>query len=91
MLLTNNGKYSRKEIEKGGAILLTSNGKESRKGIEKGGAILLTSNWTGAPNGNFRENICSEGDLRSRIFGAFVVTFLACLPLLAFSNIYKMV
>ena len=46
---------------------------------------------SGAPNGNFRENICSEDDLRSRIFGAFVVTFLACLPLLRFSNIYKMV
>ena len=46
---------------------------------------------TGAPNGNFREYICSEDDLRSRIFGAFVVTFLACLPLLGFSNIYKMV
>ena len=46
---------------------------------------------TGAPNGNFRENICSEDDLRSRIFGAFVVKFIACLPLLGFSNIYKMV
>ena len=46
---------------------------------------------TGAPNGNFRENICSEDDLRSRIFGAFIVKFLACLPLLGFSNIYKMV
>ena len=46
---------------------------------------------TGAPNGNFRENICSEDDLRSRIFGAFVVKFLACLPLLGFSNINKMV
>ena len=34
---------------------------------------------SGAPNGNFRENICSEDDLRSRIFGAFVVKFLACL------------
>ena len=45
----------------------------------------------GAPNGNFRENICSEDDLRSRIFGAFVVKFLACLPLLGFSNIDKMV
>ena len=44
-----------------------------------------------APNSNFRENICSEDDLRSRIFGAFVVKFLACLPLLGFSNIYKMV
>ena len=48
-------------------------------------------NFPGAPNGNFRENICSEDDLRSRIFGAFVVKFLACLPLLRFSNIYKMV
>ena len=45
----------------------------------------------GAPNGNFRENICSEDDLRSRIFGAFVVKFLAFLPLLGFSNIYKLV
>ena len=41
----------------------------------------------GAPNDNFRKNICSEDDLRSRIFGTFVVKFLACLPLLAFSNI----
>ena len=32
------------------------------------------------------ENICSEDDLRSRIFGTFVVKFLACLPLLGFSN-----
>ena len=29
----------------------------------------------------------SEDDLRSRIFGTFVVKFLACLPLLGFSNI----
>ena len=41
----------------------------------------------GAPNDNFRKNICSEEDLRSRIFGTFVVKFLACLPLLGFSNI----
>ena len=46
---------------------------------------------SGAPNGNFRENICSEDDLRSRISGVFVVKFLACLPLLGLSNIYKMV
>ena len=45
----------------------------------------------GAPNGNFRENICSEDDLRTRIFATFVVKFLACLPLLGFSNMYKMV
>ena len=35
----------------------------------------------------FLENICSEDDLRSRIFETFVVKFLACLPLLGFSNI----
>ena len=46
---------------------------------------------SGAPNCNFRENICSEDDLRSRIVETFVVKFLACLPLLGFSNIYKMV
>ena len=39
----------------------------------------------------FSENICSEDDLRSRIFGTFFVKFLACLPLLGFSNIYKLV
>ena len=38
----------------------------------------------------FSENICLEDDLRSRIFGTFVVKFLACLPLLGLSNIYKM-
>ena len=34
----------------------------------------------------FSENICSEDDLRSRIFGTVVAKFLACLPLLGFSN-----
>ena len=42
---------------------------------------------SGAPNDNFRKNICSEDDLRSRIFETFVVKFLACLPLPGFSNI----
>ena len=37
----------------------------------------------------FLENICSDDELRSRIFGTFVVIFLACLPLLGFSNIKK--
>ena len=46
---------------------------------------------SGAPKDNFQENICSEDDLRSRIFETFVVKFLACLPLLGFSNIYEMV
>ena len=35
----------------------------------------------------FLENNFSEDDLRSRIFGTFVVNFFACLPLLGFSNI----
>ena len=35
----------------------------------------------------FSENICSEDDLQPRIFGTLVVKFLACLPLLVFSNI----
>ena len=35
----------------------------------------------------FAENICSEDDFRARISGTFVVKFLACLPLLGFSNI----
>ena len=39
----------------------------------------------------FSENISSEDDLRSRIFGTFVVKSLACLPILGFLNIYKMV
>ena len=41
----------------------------------------------------FLENICSEDDLRSRIFWTFVVKFkfLACLPLLGFSSIWNLV
>ena len=35
------------------------------------------------------ENICSEDDLRSTIFGTVVVKFLACPPVLGFSNIEK--
>ena len=35
----------------------------------------------------FSENICSEDDLRARIFGTFVVKFVSYLPLLGFSNI----
>ena len=52
---------------------------------------LVSPHYPGAPNDNFRKNICSEDDLRSRIFGTFVVKFLACLPLLGFSNLQKMV
>ena len=39
----------------------------------------------------FSENICSEDDLISRIFGGFVVKFLACLRLLGFSSVQKKV
>ena len=46
----------------------------------------VSSVYTGAPNDNFRKNIFSEDDLRPRIFETFVVKFLACLPLLGFSN-----
>ena len=35
----------------------------------------------------FSEDICSEEDLRSRIFGTFVGKFLARLPLVGFSTI----
>ena len=31
------------------------------------------SDYSGAPNVNFRKNTCSEDDLRSRIFGTFVI------------------
>ena len=65
--------------------------KTKRPGFPKKTDYLMVGTSSGAPNGNFRENICTEDDLRSRIFGAFVVKFLACLLLLGFSNIYKMV
>ena len=39
------------------------------------------------PTRQFSENICSENDLRSSIFGTFVVKVFACLFLLGFSNI----
>ena len=42
---------------------------------------------TGAPTVNFRKISFSEDDLSSLIFGMCVVKFLACLPLLGFSNI----
>ena len=40
-----------------------------------------------AQRSQFSENNCSEDDLRSRIFGTFVVKYLAFLPLQGFSNI----
>ena len=53
--------------------------------------FYLPLSHSGAPSDNFRKNICSEDDLRSKIFETFVVKFLPCLPLLGFSNIWKMV
>ena len=50
------------------------------------GLYLKTLLYRGTQR-QFSENICSEDDLRSRIFGAFFPKFLACLPLLEFSNI----
>ena len=48
----------------------------------------LLANFQGHPTSIFGKiNICSEDDLRSRIFRTFVAKFLACLPLLEFSNI----
>ena len=43
--------------------------------------------FIGGTQRQFSENICSEDDLRSRIFGTVVVKVFACLPLLGFSNI----
>ena len=51
------------------------------------GPLARVRLYPGAPNDNYRKNICSEDDSRSRIFETFVVKFLACLPLLGFSNI----
>ena len=64
------------------------------KGKEKNGKKGRLNNFGGGEGGEgapnvmqFSENICSEEDLRSRIFGTFVVKFLDSLPLLGFSNI----
>ena len=48
--------------------------------------FLVLSSFRGTQR-QFSENICSEDDLRCRIFGTFVVKFLACPSLLGFSNI----
>ena len=49
-------------------------------------ALSETRDYRGTQR-QFLENICSEDGLRSRIFGTFVVKFLACLPVLGFSKI----
>ena len=52
---------------------------------------ICHGNYVRAPNDNFRKIICSEDDLRSRIFGSFSEKFIACLPLLGFSNFKNIV
>ena len=52
---------------------------------------LLSGTIVRGTQRQFSGNIFSEDDLRSRIFGTFVVKFLACLRLLGFSNPPKMV
>ena len=59
-------------------ILLSSLSFVSVKGAQHSGAPMQRQ---------FSENICSEDYLRSRIFGTFLVRFLACLLLLRFLNI----
>ena len=55
--------------------------------------LLASSNFgqrrlvIGGTQRQFSENICSEEDLKYRIFGTFFVKFLFCLSLLGFSNI----
>ena len=60
------------------------------------GTLLQSSRVTSSPyiklkirgtQRQYSENICSEDDLRSRIFGTFVVKFITCLPVLGFPNI----
>ena len=52
--------------------------------------LSITGSFSRGTQRQFSENIGSEDDLRSRIFGTFVVKSLACLPLLGFSNVNKM-
>ena len=63
---------------------------ENLERVQAAGYLLrYTSvvNSNGGTQRQFSENICSEDDLSSRIFGTFSVKFLAFLPLLGFSNI----
>ena len=58
---------------------------ESTGVIRLGGKTIILQ---GHPRSIFGKYLfgCSEDDLRSRMFGTFVVKFLACPPLLGFSN-----
>ena len=56
------------------------------KGVHQRGKLLSIA-LQGHPTSIFGKNMF-EDDLRSsRIFGTFVLKFLACLPVLGFSNI----
>ena len=63
--------------------------KSGLNGLNGATRLVVLLNTSGAPNDNFRKIICSENNLRSRIFGSFSIKFLACLLLLGFSNIKK--
>ena len=70
------------------ALLIESNAAIAATQMNKLNDIFCISlGWLRGTQRQFSENICSENDLRSRIFGTFFVKFLACLPLLGFSNI----
>ena len=69
-------------------------GVVANKFVEGGGGVLIIVVLEGVVRGTqrqFSENICSEDELRYRFFGTFVVKFLACLPLLGFSNTYGII
>ena len=71
-------------IEVDGVLSLVSLGPVDKSAME---SYLCKRADVRGTQRQFSENICSEDVLTSRIFGTFVVKFLACLPLLRFSNI----
>ena len=77
-------KWSRDELRNG------SNNKEMIILKIKYSLVVLCEmvhlNYRGTQR-QFSENSCLKDDLRSRILGTFAGKFLACLPLLGFSNI----
>ena len=64
-------------------MLRKSKRKQHYVWISRGKMLL----YTRGIQRQFLENICSEDDLRSRIFGTFIVKFLASMPHLGFSYI----
>ena len=67
------------DLEKQHGKVIQRRGGARNKLLEKG--MKTPSSLVRGTQRQFSENICSEDDLRSRIFGTFVVKFLACLPL----------